>query len=35
MEVALTITAEGNIGFIGTGASLKGESSITLTFEKA
>ena len=35
MEVALTITAEGSVGFLGTGAKAGAEASITLTFEKA
>jgi hypothetical protein len=35
MEVALTITAEGAIGFLGTGAKASAEGSITLTFERA
>lgn len=35
MEVSLTITAEGKIGFLGTGTTVTGEGSITLTFEKA
>lgn len=34
MEVALTVTLEGSIGFLGTGGKATGEGSITLTFEK-
>jgi len=34
MEVALTVTAEGAIGFLGTGAKAGAEGSITLTFER-
>jgi hypothetical protein len=35
MELALTVTAEGSVGFLGTGSKVGGEGSITLTFEKA
>jgi hypothetical protein len=35
MEVSLTISAEGSIGFLGTGAKAAGEGSITLSFERA
>lgn len=35
MEFSLTITAEGKVGFLGTGASVSGEGCITLTFERA
>jgi hypothetical protein len=35
MEVSLTITAEGSVGFLGTGSKVGGEGSITLTFEQA
>ncbi len=34
LEVALTLTAEGSVSFLGTGGKLTGEGSITLTFEK-
>jgi hypothetical protein len=34
MDVALTVTAEGGIGFLGTGAKAGAEGSITLTFER-
>ena len=35
MEVSLTVTAEGSIGFLGTGSKVTGEGSITLTFENS
>jgi hypothetical protein len=34
LEVDLTITAEGSIGFLGNGGKLTGEGSIKLTFEQ-